>query len=137
MKSEAFRSRTPIPRVRGSADLVEDRRRRALALLDSGYSLSEVGRAYWLQCKLCDALATRRRRGAQGLRCAPLKLDRKQRRRLVNLLLQEPMMHGYRTNLWTTARIAELIGHHAGPPDECALVSTSLVPVVIAIEDGF
>jgi transposase len=36
-------------------------------------------------------------------------LDLRQRRRLVNLLLQGPMMHGYRTNLWTTARIAELI----------------------------
>jgi hypothetical protein len=32
-----------------------------------------------------------------------------QRRRLVSLLLEGPMMHGHRTNLWTTARIAELI----------------------------
>src|SRR6266571_3369589 len=34
-----------MPRLKGSADLLEDRRRRALALLDSGYSLNEVGRA--------------------------------------------------------------------------------------------
>jgi transposase len=33
---------------------------------------------------------------------------------LVNLLLQGPMMHGYRTNLWTTARIAELIRNQFG-----------------------
>ena len=33
-----------MPRLKGSADLLEDRRRRALALLDSGYSLNEVGR---------------------------------------------------------------------------------------------
>jgi hypothetical protein len=46
-----------MPRLKGSADLLEDRRKRALALLDSGYSLNEVGRAYRLQCKLCDALA--------------------------------------------------------------------------------
>jgi hypothetical protein len=33
---------------------------------------------------------------------------------LVQLLLQGPMMHGYRANLRTTARIAELIGHEFG-----------------------
>jgi len=33
-----------MPRLKGSADLLEDRRKRALVLLDSGYSLNEVGR---------------------------------------------------------------------------------------------
>jgi hypothetical protein len=33
-----------MPRLKGSADLLEDRRRRALALLDDGLSLNEVGR---------------------------------------------------------------------------------------------
>ena len=33
-----------MPRPRGSADLLEDRRRRALALLRAGYSLHETGR---------------------------------------------------------------------------------------------
>src|ERR1700738_1540598 len=123
-----------MPRLKGSADLLEDRRKRALALLDSGESLNEVGRR--IGCNASSVMRwrdARRRGGAKALRVRfspgrPLKLDRAQRRRLVNLLLQGPMMHGYRTNLWTTARIAELIGHHAGPPDECALVSTSLVP---------
>ena len=32
-----------MPRLKGSADLLEDRRRRALALLDTGLSLNEVG----------------------------------------------------------------------------------------------
>src|SRR6266496_1122160 len=93
-----------MPRLRGSADLLEDRRRRALALLDSGYSLNEVGRR--IGCNASSVMRwrdTRRRRGVQGLRVRsspgrPLKLDRKQRRRLINLLLQGPMMHGYRTN---------------------------------------
>jgi len=39
----------------------------------------------------------------------PPRLGRRERSRLVKLLLQGPMTHGYRTNLWTTARIAELI----------------------------
>ena len=33
-----------MPRLKGSADLLEDRRRRALALWDTGLSLNEVGR---------------------------------------------------------------------------------------------
>jgi transposase len=39
----------------------------------------------------------------------PAKLDSKQRKRLPGLLLQGAKAHGYRTNLWTTARIAEVI----------------------------
>jgi transposase len=109
-----------MPRPKGSAGLLEDRRKRALALLDSGYSLNEVGRR--IGCNASSVMHwrdARRRRGAEGLRVRsspgrPLKLDRKQRRRLVNLLLQGPMMHGYRTNLWTTARIAELISREFG-----------------------
>jgi hypothetical protein len=31
-----------MPRLKGSADLLEDRSKRALSLLDSGYSLNEV-----------------------------------------------------------------------------------------------
>ena len=37
-----------------------------------------------------------------------------QRRRLVKLLLKGPIAHGYRTNLWTTARIAEVIEREFG-----------------------
>ncbi len=109
-----------MPRLKGSADLLEDRRRRALALLDSGYSLHEVGRR--IGCNPSSVMRwrdARRRGGAKALRVRsspgrPLKLDLRQRRRLVNLLLQGPMMHGYRTNLWTTARIAELIRSQFG-----------------------
>ena len=104
-----------MPRLKGSADLLEDRRKRALALLDSGYSLNEVGRR--IGCNPSSVMRwrnARQRGGAKALQVRfspgrPLKLDRRQRRRLVNLLLQGPMMHGYRINLWTTARIAELI----------------------------
>ena len=104
-----------MPRLKGSAELLEDRRKRALALLDSGYSLNEVGRR--IGCNPSSVMRwrnARQRGGAKALQVRfspgrPLKLDRRQRRCLVNLLLQGPMMHGYRTNLWTTARIAELI----------------------------
>ncbi len=75
-----------MPRPSGSADLLEDRRKRALALLDLGLSLNV--------------------RFSPG---RPWKLGKKQRRRLIALLLKGAIAHGYRTNLWTTARIAEVI----------------------------
>ena len=44
----------------------------------------------------------------------PLMLAAAKRKRLVRLLLKGPMAQGYRTNLWTTARIAELIEREFG-----------------------
>ena len=46
-----------MPRLKGSADLLEDRRRRALALLDDGYSLNEVWTTDRMQSEFGDALA--------------------------------------------------------------------------------
>ena len=108
-----------MPRLKGSADLLEDRRRRALALWDTGLSLNEVGRR--IQCAPSSVLRwlrARRRGGPDALRVRfspgrPLKLGASQRRRLVKVLLKGPQAHGYRTQLWTTARIAEVIGLQA------------------------
>lgn len=104
-----------MPRPKGSADLLEDRRRRALALLKTGLSLHEVGRRP--RCAASSVMRwfhAWRRGGSKALRVGaspgrPPKLGAAQRRRLVKLLLKGPIAHGYRTNLWTTARIAEVI----------------------------
>jgi len=109
-----------MPRPQGGAELLEDRRRRALALLDSGYSLNEVGRR--IGCGASSVMRwrdARRLGGDSALRVRyspgrPLKLSQARRKGLVNLLLQGPMAHGYRTNLWTTARIAEVIQRKFG-----------------------
>ena len=109
-----------MPRPKGSADLLEDRRRRALALLKTGLSLNEVGRR--IHCAASSVMRwvrAWRRGGSKALRVGaspgrPLKLRPAQRRRLVELLLQGPITHGYRTNLWTTARIAEVIQREFG-----------------------
>jgi transposase len=109
-----------MPRLKGSADLLEDRRRRALALWDTGLSLNEVGRR--LHCAASSVmrwLGARRRGGPDALRVRrspgrPLKLGWRQRRRLLKLLLQGPQAHGYRTQLWTTARIAEVVWREFG-----------------------
>jgi transposase len=109
-----------MPRPKGSADLIEYRRQRALALLDGGLSLNEVGRL--IGCNASSVMRWRDARQQGGtealkVRCSPgrpLKLSTKQRNRLVSLLLKGPLAYGYRTNLWTTARIAALIEQQFG-----------------------
>ncbi len=109
-----------MPRPKGSADLLEDRRRRALVLLAEGLSLNEVGRR--IGCHPSSVMRWRdaqQRGGAEALKVRfsagrPPKLGRRQRARLVKLLLKGPLAHGYRTNLWTTARIAALIQQKFG-----------------------
>src|ERR1035441_472238 len=109
-----------MPRLKGGADLLEDRRRRALTLLDEGLSLNEVGRR--IGCNLSSVMRgrdARRQGGADALQVRfspgrPLKLGPSQRKRLVRLLLKGPMAQGYRTNLWTTARIAEMVEREFG-----------------------
>jgi transposase len=104
-----------MPRPKGSADLLEDRRKPALALLDRGYSLHEVGRQ--IGCAAVSVMRwrdARRRGGAKALKARfspgrPCKLDAARRKRLVGLLVKGAAAHGWRTNLWTTARIAELV----------------------------
>ncbi len=102
-------------RPKGSAAVLEARRRRALALWKRDLSLNEVGRR--LGCapssvkRWRDAVAAQ---GAEGLRVRaspgrPRKLTAVQQRRLGTLLLAGPLAAGYRTDLWTTARIAALI----------------------------
>lgn len=102
-------------RPRGSAEVIEDRRHRALRLLDEGLSLNEVG--HRIGCAPSSVLRWRDRRadeGPDGLTVRPTpgrpcKLTQAQRRRLVRILLKGALARGYRTELWTTARIAEVI----------------------------
>jgi transposase len=104
-----------MPRPFGSADVIESRRHRALALLDKGFSINEVGRL--MDCAPSSVMRwrnARKRGGKSALKVRfspgrPPKLSPEKRKRLVLLLLQGPMAQGYRTDLWTTARIAELV----------------------------
>lgn len=109
-----------MPRPAGSADLLEDRRKRALQLLDFGLSLNEVARR--IGCNASSVMRwrnARRRGGAKALKVRfspgrPWKLNAAQRKRLIALLLKGPTAHGYRTNLWTTTRIADVIRRKLG-----------------------
>jgi transposase len=102
-------------RLRGSAELLEDRRRRALLLLDEGLSLNEVGRR--IGCALSSVMHwrnMRRRGGEKALKVRsspgrPPKLSAAACRLLLRVLLGGALASGYPTQLWTTARISEVI----------------------------
>ena len=102
-------------RPKGSADVLEERRRRALALLKRRLSLNEVARQ--LGCAASSVMRWRNAfdgGGPAALKVRPApgrppKLTARQQQRLVSVLLKGAMAHGYRTELWTTARIAEVI----------------------------
>lgn len=109
-------------RPRGSAEELERRRPPALELLDEGRSLHEVARI--MGCAASSVMRWRDVREEGGDRAlkvksspgrpprlSPAQRDPAQRDELVRLLLRGTMAHRYRTELWTTDRIAEVIVH--------------------------
>ena len=107
-------------RVFGSAEVLEYRRHKALDLLDEGRSLGEVGKL--LGCAPSSVMRWRDARqsgGPDALKAKtasgrPAKLTDRQKRSLEKILLKGPLAAGYRTDLWTTARIAEVIERKFG-----------------------
>ena len=107
-------------RPKGSADLIADRRKRALKLLDEGLSLNEAARH--VKCAPSSVMRWRDRRiregeGVYDVRTSPgrpSRLTEAQKKKLAKLLLKGPMANGYRTELWTTARVAEVIEKNLG-----------------------
>ncbi|MEX1257179.1 MAG: winged helix-turn-helix domain-containing protein [Gemmatimonadota bacterium] len=104
-----------MARPEGSAKQLERRRHRAMRLLDQGRSLGEV--AELVGCHASSVMRwrdAREREGAQGLKVRkasgrPPKLSEAQAGRLRERLLEGAVAQGYRTELWTTQRIAEVI----------------------------
>ena len=102
-------------RLKGSAKVLEARRRRALQLLQSDASLREVARQ--IGCHASSVMRWRdrlRMLGEEGLKVGsspgrPPRLSSQQRKRLLSDLLKGPGAFGWRTEVWTTARIAQLI----------------------------
>ncbi len=102
-------------RPKGSAKVLAARRRRALALLDGGFSLNEVARR--IDCQASSVMRWRDTRDRVGEKVfevgaspgRPSRLTPAEKKRLLRLLLKGPMVHGYDTDLWTCNRIARLI----------------------------
>ncbi len=107
-------------RPKGSPALLEERRRRVITFLKQKLSLHEIARRIG-----CHASSVMRWRNAlqsgghKALKAKPTpgrppRLSVKKKRQLVRLLTQGAMAHGYRTQLWTTQRIADLIERQLG-----------------------
>lgn len=102
-------------RPRGTAEELERRRRRAVRLLKSGRSLSQVAETVGAAVSaVWQWRETARRHGDKGLNAKPTpgrptKLTSKQREQLPRLLLRGARAYGHTTDLWTTSRIAEVI----------------------------
>lgn len=107
-------------RPEGSPAELERRRLRAVALVQDGYSLNEVARR--LGCQACSVMRWRdafRRGGKRALRPKPTpgrppRLTKRQKVRLVAHLMDGPLAHGYRTDIWTTLRVAQVIHRQFG-----------------------
>jgi transposase len=107
-------------RPKGSAAALEQRRRQAVALLAQGMKPALVAKAVGTS----RASVTRWRQayeaGGQAAVAAkphpgkPVRLTAKQRRQLAGLLLGGARKHGYGTELWTLARVAEVIAINFG-----------------------
>ena len=107
-------------RPKGSAQELERRRRRVYGLLQQGLKPAAVARAVGTSrasvSRWQQALSTH---GLRALKARPHpggipRLTERQRQRLLRLLLQGPVRHGYGTELWTLARIAEVIAVNFG-----------------------
>ena len=107
-------------RTKGSAAELERRRRQAVALLNQGLKGAQVARALgvsgaavsrWKQAYEAAgeaALAAKPHPGGQP------RLRASDRRRLGRMLLDGPRRHGYRTELWTLRRVAEVVAKKFG-----------------------
>ena len=107
-------------RPRGSPQSLEARRRRVVALLKQPLSLHEIARR--IGCHASSVLRWRNALhagGPEALKAKPAagrppRLTAQQKARLVRLLRAGAMAHGYRTEVWTTQRIAALIDRSLG-----------------------
>jgi len=107
-------------RPKGSTKVLSHRRRRALELVDEGLSFNEVARR--LGCRASSVMRWRDQRIREGEGVyevhtspgRPPRLDARQKERLTTILLKGALAQGYRTDLWTTARIAEVIARRFG-----------------------
>jgi len=103
-----------------SGKQAQRRRLRGIALLDQGFSQSEVARRLGVTpAAVCQWVKARRQGGDEALKARPHtgrppNLDARQMKQLEKLLLQGPRKHGWRTELWTLPRVVELIATHFG-----------------------
>lgn len=107
-------------RPHGSPEQLENRRKRAMVLLEQGYQPVDVARKLgvdrrsvrrWKAAYHWDGMEGILARPAPG---RPPKLDNKAKARLEKALLKGAEAAGFPTDLWTCPRVAELIDARFG-----------------------
>jgi transposase len=107
-------------RPSGTPAQLEKRRRAAVQLLRGGRTLSAVaGQLHASVSSVFRWWQAYQREGPRGLRAKPAPgrppgLSLVQKGKLVQLLVKGPLRAGYRTDLWTLARVAVLIHREFG-----------------------
>jgi transposase len=107
-------------RPHGSAEELERRRRRGVALLLQGHGVREVARMVGVTPGAVVAWRHRyEKKGEAGLAAKPhpgrkARLSAAQRKKLIRLLQKGPRAHGYKNELWTLPRVAEVIEKQFG-----------------------
>ena len=107
-------------RTPGSPKELERQRLRAIELLKAGRRPSEVADILGVsRASVSTWKKIYERDGPEGLKAKPHpgpapKLNNKQCQKLAKLLLRGPKAQGYRTELWTLPRVAEVIRKHFG-----------------------
>lgn len=102
----------------GTLEQLEQRRRRAIAKIKAGHTLSAVTRQFSASVSSVHRWwQTYRRAGCRGLRPKPIlgrpsRLSAAQQQTLLTLLSHGPLRAGYRTDLWTLPWVADLIRQH-------------------------
>jgi len=107
-------------RPKGSAEALEVRRRIAAKLLQEGRGIREVARLVgaapsavhgWKQALAAGGPEALKAKPHPG---RPAELNVEQRAELEQLLLEGPLAAGFPTDLWTLARVAQVIERHFG-----------------------
>lgn len=107
-------------RPKGNAAELERRRRQAIALLEQGMRPAQVARAVGTTrtsvTRWKHAWNAAGKRGLAGKPHPgmPPRLTDRQREKLVRVLKRGARKNGYATELWTLARVAEVIEKHFG-----------------------
>jgi transposase len=107
-------------RTPGSPAELEHRRRLAIQRLNEGYSADEVADFLAVSARtVWRWMALARGDGPEGLSARPVpgrprKLTTTQEKIVLRWLRDSPLEHGFATELWTAARIAQLIEQEFG-----------------------
>ena len=107
-------------RPQGNAQALEQRRLRAIHLLEEGHSYRAV--AAQVHSSLSSVIRWQqeyRKNGKDGLQSKPTpgrppRLSQQQKKKLLDILVRGSLAYGYQTDLWTLQRVRDVIVEQFG-----------------------